>query len=370
MTWRVPLVDLAAEWAEAGPAVEAAVLRVLRSGELVLGPETAAFEEEVARRLGTRFAIGVGSGSEALELALRALGIGRGDEVVTAAFTHFATVEAILRVGARPVFADAEPDGFGIDPKGVEAALTARTRAVLPVHLFGRCADVARIRAAADAAGLPLVEDAAQAFGAARGGRSAGAWGRLGCFSFYPSKVLGAAGDAGCITTDDPELAARLRLLRSHGAARDGVHALPGTTSRLDSIQAAVLRAKLQFLAGWTRRRERNARIYREELGACPGLRLPDAGPGEAVVWSQYTLCCEDAPRVRAALAAAGVESRRYYPRPAASQPALGALRCPDGVFPEAERRCAQAVSLPIRASLAPDAVREIARLVRSASKG
>jgi dTDP-4-amino-4,6-dideoxygalactose transaminase len=235
------------------------------------------------------------------------------------------------------------------------------------VHLFGRCADVERIRAAADAAGVPVVEDAAQAFGAARGGRSAGAWGRLGCFSFYPSKVLGAAGDAGCITTDDPELAARLRLLRSHGALRDDVHVLAGTTSRLDSVQAAVLRAKLPFLAGWTRGRARNAGIYGEELGACAGLRLPDAGPGEAVVWSQYTLCCAEAPRVRAALAAAGVECRHYYPRPAAAQPALGARRCGPGEFPEAERRCAQAVSLPIRASLPADAVREIAGIVRSA---
>jgi dTDP-4-amino-4,6-dideoxygalactose transaminase len=180
--------------------------------------------------------------------------------------------------------------------------------------------------------------------------------------------VLGAAGDAGCVTTDDPELAARLRLLRSHGAARDGVHALAGTTSRLDSIQAAVLLAKLPFLAEWTRRRERNARIYREELGACPALRLPEAGPGEAVVWSQYTLCCADARGVRAALAAAGIESRHYYPRPAASQPALGALRAADGAFPEAERRCAEVLSIPIRASLAPDTAREIARVVREAA--
>jgi len=361
------MVDLAADWAEAGAAVEAAVRRVLASGEFVLGPETTAFEGEIAERVGTRFAVGVGSGTEALALALRALGVGPGDEVVTSAFTHFATAEAILWTGARPVFADIEPGGFGIDPAGVEAALTHRTRAVLPVHLFGRCADVARVHGVAEAAGIPVVEDAAQAFGAGRSGRRAGAFGRLGCFSFYPSKVLGALGDAGMVTTDDPELAARLRLLRSHGTARGDVHVLLGTTSRLDSIQAAALRAKLPFLKGWIEGRVRNARIYREELDGCPGVRLPEAGQDEEVVFAQYTLRCAEAPRVRAALAAAGVEWRHYYPRPAAAEPALGALHCATGSFPEAERRCAEVVSIPVRASLPPAAIREIARVVRGA---
>src|SRR5262245_1899376 len=368
MPWRIPLVDLAAEWAEAAPAVEAAVRRVLASGEFVLRPETAACEAEIAERVGTRFAVGVGSGSEALELALRALGVGPGDEVVTSAFTHFATVEAILRVGARPVFADVEPDGFGIDPAGVEAALTPRTRAVLPVHLFGRCADVEGVGRVAGAAGIPVVEDAAQAFGAARAGRRAGAHGRLGCFSFYPSKVLGALGDAGCVTTEDPELAARLRLLRSHGTARGDLHLLPGTTSRLDSIQAAALRARLPFLKGSLEGRARNARIYREELEGCAGVLLPGATPGEEVVFSQLTLRCSAAPRVRAALAAEGIEWRHYYPTPAAAQPALGALRAAPEQFPEAEQRCAEVLSVPIRGSLEPAAIREIARVIRAAA--
>jgi dTDP-4-amino-4,6-dideoxygalactose transaminase len=370
MGWRVPMVDLAAEWAEAAPAVEAAVLRVLRSSEYVLGPETRAFEAALARRVGTRFAVGVGSGTEALELALRALGVGPGDEVVTSAFTHFATVEAILRAGARPVIADVEPGGFGIDPEGVAAALGPRTRAVVPVHLFGRCADLIRVGAVAAAAGVAVVEDAAQAFGAVRSGRRAGAFGRLGCFSFYPSKILGALGDAGAVTTDDAELASRLRRLRSHGAARDGEHELAGTTSRLDSIQAAALRARLPFLDRAIEGRARNARAYARELGGCPGLVLPGSPAGERVVWSQYTLRCADAPRVRAALEAAGIEWRHYYPRPACAQPALGGLRRRAGDFPEAERRCAEVVSLPIRASLAPDAIREIARVVRAALGG
>jgi dTDP-4-amino-4,6-dideoxygalactose transaminase len=361
------MVDLGADGTEAGPSVEAAVLRVLRSGRYVLGPETAALEAEIARRVGTRFAVGVGSGTDALALALRALGIGPGDEVLTTAFTHFATVEAILLAGARPVFADVERGQFGIDPARVARALSPRARAVIPVHLFGRCADVEHVLAVADAAGIPVIEDAAQAFGAARGGRCAGAWGRLGCFSFYPSKLLGGVGDGGCVTTDDAELAERLRALRSHGDARDGVHALAGTTSRLDSLQAAALRAKLPFLKAWIEGRARNAAVYREELAGRRGVRLPEAGPGEEPVWSQYTLRCADAPRVRAALTRAGIEWRHYYPRPAAAQPALGRLRAPAGSFPEAERCCAEAVSLPIRASLPPEAIREIARVVRGA---
>lgn len=369
MPWRIPMVDLAADWAEAGPAVEAGLRRVLASGEFVLGPETAAFERELATRVGTRFAVGVGSGSEALTLALRALGVGHGDEVATSAFTHFATIEAILQVGALPRFVDVEPGGFGMDPASLEQALSPRTRAVLPVHLFGRCADVERLRATADAAGLPLVEDAAQAFGAARGGRRAGAWGRLGCFSFYPSKTLGALGDAGCISTDDPELAQRLRLLRSHGVGSDQRHAIVGTTSRLDSLQAAALRAKLPFLKGWIEGRIRNARIYREELGACAGVRLPAEAPGEEIVWSQYTLRCADAPRVRRALGSAGIEWRHYYPRPAAAEPALAELRPRPGSLPEAERRCEEVVSVPIRSSLAPETIREIATVIRTAAE-
>jgi len=364
------MADLAADWAEAGPALEARVLAVLRSGRWVLGPETSALEAEIAAHVGTRFAVGVGSGTEALGLALRALGIGPGDEVVTSAFTHFATVEAILWTGACPVFADVEPGGFGIDPQAVARVLTPRCRAVVPVHLFGRCADLPRLHALAEGAGVALVEDAAQAFGAARGGRRAGAWGRLGCFSFYPSKVLGAVGDAGCVTTDDAALAAQLRLLRSHGAAPDGSHGLVGTTSRLDSLQAAALRARLPFLKASLEGRARNARIYQEELAGCGSLALPAVGVDEEPVWSHFTLRCEAAPRVREALRVAGIESRHYYPMPAASQPALADRRAAPGSFPEAERRCRESLSLPVRASLTPGTIREIAGVVRAALEG
>jgi dTDP-4-amino-4,6-dideoxygalactose transaminase len=367
MSWRIPMVDLAAEYAEVGKAVEEAVLRVLRSGRYALGPETAAFEEEFADFIGARHAVGVGSGTEALTLALRAAGVKAGDEVVTTAFTYFATVEAILIAGARPVFVDVEPETFNLDPAQLEAALSPRTRAVVPVHLFGRCADLARIAAITEARGIAVVEDAAQATGAAVGGRRAGAWGQAGCFSFYPSKVLGAAGDGGCIVTDDTEMAERLRLLRTHGWSR-GAHVLAGTSSRLDSIQAAVLRVKLPYLEGWIAGRAQNASVYADALGDCPGVTLPAvAAAADVHAWNQYTIRCESPEPVRRALAAAGVECRHYYPTPASSEPGLAGARCPPGSFPGAERACAAAISLPIRSSCTASAIREIAGLIRGA---
>jgi dTDP-4-amino-4,6-dideoxygalactose transaminase len=227
---------------------------------------------------------------------------------------------------------------------------------------------MARIRAIADERGVPVVEDAAQAIGALRDGRPAGAWGRAGCFSFYPSKNLGAAGDAGAITTDDEEVAQRLRLLRNHGSGRvRDRHELVGTTSRLDSLQAAVLRAKLPYLDGWRAARARHAAGYAEALRGLPGLVLPDAGPEERHVWNQYTIRCQSAARVRAALDAANVEWRHYYPLPAYRQPALGKERLPEGSCPETERACAEAISLPIYPGLAPESRARVAETVRAA---
>jgi dTDP-4-amino-4,6-dideoxygalactose transaminase len=368
MAWRVPIVDLAAESLEVGPAVEAAVLRVLRSQQFILGPETAAFEAELATEVGVEFAVGVSSGTDALALALRAAGVGPGDEVVTSAFTYFATVEAILLAGARPVFADIEPGSFAIDPAGVEAALGPRSRAIVPVHLFGRCADMPRLEKLAESRGVAIVEDAAQAIGALRAGRRAGAWGQAGCFSFYPSKNLGGVGDGGCVTTDDPQLAERVRLYRSHGCAQDGAHQVLGTTARLDALQAAALRAKLPYLEDWTRARTRNARIYAEAFAGCPGIEIPGAGADEAPVWNQYTIRCRRAPAVRAALDAEGIEWRHYYPVPAACQPALGAERAAPGSFPESERACAEALSIPVRPSCSPATIEQIADVVRRAA--
>jgi len=369
MSARIPILDLAAEWAEVGADVEAAVLRVLRSGQYVLGPETAAFEAELAALVGTRFCVGVGSGTEALILTLRAFDVGPGDEVVTTGFTYFATVEAILWCGARPVFVDIERDSFNLDPQRLEAAITPRTRAILPVHLFGRCADMRPIRELAEARGIPLVEDAAQAIGAARDGRAAGAWGNAGCFSFYPSKNLGAAGDGGCVTTDDEALADRLRLLRAHGCRERDHHRELGTTSRLDSLQAAVLRAKLPRLAAWTAARMRHARRYQALLADVPGVALPSAGPAETAVWNQYTIRCQDPAPVCAALEAEGVEWRHYYPLPAYRQEVLGDAMRPSGTCPEVEGACAQVVSLPIYPALRDAEIERVARVVRRWAK-
>lgn len=361
---RIPIVDLSAEWAEVGPDVEAAVLGVLRSGRYVRGPATERFEADLARLVRTRFAIGVGSGTEALALALRACGVGPGDEVVTTPFTFFATVEAILLAGARPVFADLEPGGFHVDARAVERALGPKTRAIVPVHLFGRCADVARLRTLADACGAALVEDAAQAIGAARGGRPAGAWGDAGSFSFYPSKILGAAGDAGCVTTSRTDVAERVRLLGTHGLV-DGRHTLAGTTSRLDSIQAAVLTAKLPYLKAWTDRRASVAERYRRALGDLAHLHLPASEPDETPVWTHFALRSPRAPGIRRALDAADVEWRHYYPRPVYREPALAPLAAP--ACPEAERACEEVVVLPVHPSLAPDSIDRICGAVREA---
>lgn len=370
MAIRIKALDLEAEWREVGKDVEAAVLGVLRSGQFVLGPETAAFEREIADLVGARHCVGVGSGTEALWLSLVALGVRPGDEVVTAGFTYFATVEAALWCGARVIFADIEPDSFNLDPADLGRVLSPRTRAIVPVHLFGRCADMKAIRAIADPRGIPVLEDAAQAIGARRAGKAAGAWGRAGCFSFYPSKNLGGVGDGGCVTTDDAALADGLRLLRAHGCRRRDHHETLGTTSRLDSIQAAALRAKLPRLAAWSEARARHARRYGELLSGLPGVALPGAGSDECAVWNQYTIRCQNPGPVRAALDAAGIEWRHYYPIPAYRQAALGDARLPEGALPGVERACREVIALPIYPAMPDGALEEVARTVREAAAG
>jgi dTDP-4-amino-4,6-dideoxygalactose transaminase len=363
------MVDLAAEYAEVGDAVEEAALRVLRSGRYLLGPETAAFEAEMARLVGVREAVGVGSGTQSLVLALLACGVGAGDEVLTSPFTFFATVEAILSVGAVPVFADIESSGFNVDSGALDALVTRRTRAVVPVHLFGRCADMSGVCAFADSRRLPVIEDAAQAIGASRDGRRAGAWGRAAGFSFYPSKNLGAVGDAGCITTGDPDLAERLRRLRNHGQNPKGSHLLAGTNARIDELQAAVLRAKLPYLERWNERRARNAASYGRLLADCPDVTLPAAGPDETPVWNQFTLRSPRAGAIRRALAEADIECCHYYPRPVYDEPAFPRSEAPAGGFhcPRAERACEEVVSVPVHAALSAAAIERVCEVIRAA---
>ncbi len=366
MAERIPIVDLGAEYQEVADELEAAVLGVLRSGAYIRGPETRAFEEELAAYVGVRHAIGVGSGTEALWLALKALGVGPGDEVLTSPYTYFATIEAIAHTGARPTFADIEPGGFLLDPTKLESALTPRTKVIVPVHLFGRCADMERIRPLADANGLAVVEDAAQAIGASRGGRTAGAWGAAGAFSFYPAKSLGAAGDGGAITTDDPELAERLRLLGAHGFDGKG-HAMMGTTSRLDSIQAAVLRVKLRHLDRWLDERGAHVEHYRRLLGDRSDLAIPRAEPGERAAWSQLVVRSPRAAAVRSALEANAVDWRHFYPRPAYREEALADARLPVGSCPETERACDESISIPIYPRLPESDVERVASVIGSA---
>ena len=371
MAWRIPIVDLAAEYLEVGAAVEAAVLRVLRSQQFILGPETAAFESELAARIGVEFAVGVSSGTEALALALRAVGVGPGDEVVTSAFTYFASVEAILLAGARPVFADIEANGFGVDPARVEAALGPRTRAILPIHLFGRCADLPRLQALADARGIALVEDAAQAIGASPGRPARG---RLG-----PRRLLQL------LPLEEPRRrrGRRLRHDRRPGGRRTRP-ALPqprqlarwhARSARHDGpTRCAAGRrvAREASVPGWL---DAIARPQRADLLRGPRRLRGDRDPRlpsrtRLPVWNQYTIRCRDAGSVRAALEAEGIEWRHYYPMPAASQPALGAARCAPGSFPEAERACAEVISIPVRPSCSPATIEQIADVIRAPKGG
>ncbi|MFQ6756315.1 DegT/DnrJ/EryC1/StrS family aminotransferase [Cereibacter sphaeroides] len=342
----IPLLDLKRQYAVLGPEIEERVCAVLRSGGYVLGRPVEAFEEAFARYCGTREAIAVNTGTSALHLALLALGIGPGDEVITVPTTFVATVAAILYAGARPVLVDVDPRTLTMDPARIEAAITPRTRAIMPVHFHGRLADMEGILAVARAHGLRVVEDAAQAHGAERGGLRAGAFGDIGCFSFYPGKNLGAAGEGGAVATNDPELAARVRQLRDWGQSERYVHTMKGFNFRMDAIQGAVLGVKLPHLDSWNAARRRVANAY--EAGLAAGL-VRAAGPfGADHVCHVYALETEDRPGLMAALAAAGVGCGIHYPVPVHLQPAYADLGYAAGSFPIAELYATRTLSLPI----------------------
>lgn len=348
---RIPICDPAAEYAELSAEIDAAVRRVLASGHYILGAEGAALEAEIAACVGAAHAVGVNSGTDALHLALRASDIGAGDEVIMPAFTFVATAEAVSYTGARPVFADIDPATFCLDPRAVERRLSARTRAIVAVHLFGQTAPIAELAALARARRLVLVEDCAQALGADDSGTRAGAWGDFGCFSFYPTKNLGAAGDAGMITARDARRAERLRMLRHHGSRRSYVHETLGWNSRLDELQAAILRAKLAHLEAFNARRAAAAARYGELL-AGTRLVLPAAHGRGQHVWHQYTVRHPRRDELRAALAAAGIASMIYYPLPLHRQPLYRADN--QGLsLPATEEAAASVLSLPIYPQLA-----------------
>ncbi len=344
---QIPILDLSAEIEALWDELNAATQRVLRSGRFILGPEVEAFEREVAEYLGVKHAIGVNSGTDALVIGLRALGVGPGDEVITTPFTFFATAEAISLVGATPVFVDIDPNTFTIDRGLIEEKITPRTRAILPVHLYGQAADMDSILGLAEKYGLKVLEDVAQAFGGEYKGRKLGTIGHAGAFSFFPSKNLGAYGDGGLIATDDDRVAETARMLRAHGARRKYHNEMLGYNSRLDALQAAILRVKLRYVDGWNEARRKAACTYNELLKDVPGVVTPYEAPYAKHVYHQYTVRILDGKRdeVQRRLTEAGIGTMVYYPVPVHRLPVYAPVRY---ALPEVERASREVASLPI----------------------
>lgn len=348
----IPFFDLARQHAAMGKALTDPVGKVLVSGCCVLGPEVQSLESDIAEVCGAPYAFGVSNGTDALVVALTACGVGEGDEVVTTPFTFLATASAIARIGATPVFADIDPATLNIDPAAAESACSRRTRALLPVHLFGLPCDLESFVRIARSKGLRLVEDMAQAFGAIRSGRPVGSWGDAGCMSFYPTKVLGAAGDAGAIATNDLEIASHVQRLRVHGTGADGLHRDLGGNFRIDAIQAAVLRAKMPLFQGWLQARSRHAKAYQEAL-AGTDFALPADSPGR--VWSQFCIRHPRRGDVRQFLLAKGIATAIYYPVPLHLQPCFSGLGYRSGDFPNAELASREILALPLFPELGDD---------------
>jgi len=364
----IPMLDLVAQFETIQQELHAAVENVLRSGHFILGPQVQAFEQEIAKACGALHAVGVASGTDALMLSLRAAGVGADDEVIVPAFSYIATADAVSLLGATPVFCDILPDTFNLDAAQLESRITARTKAIVPVHLFGQPAEMERILRVARAARLAVIEDAAQAIGATCGGRAAGSLGDFGCLSFYPTKNLGACGDAGMVLTSSPQRAARLRSLRGHGTvANKYISEEQGWNSRLDELQAAILRVKLRHLDHWTAARQAHAARYEKLLRAVPGLTLPRVAPGSTHVYHQYTIRVPDRDRVQKHLTGLGIASAVYYPVPLHLQPMFAYLGQQPGSMPQAERAALEVLSLPIYPELPPEQIERVAAAVAEA---
>jgi dTDP-4-amino-4,6-dideoxygalactose transaminase len=351
----VPLLDLEAQYRPIRDDVLAAVTRVCDSQRFIQGPEVEALERELAAALGAADAVGVSSGTDALLVALMALGVGAGDEVITSTYSFFATAGCISRLGATPRFVDIDPATYNLDPSAVRAVLSSRTKAIVPVHLYGLCAEMDAIVAIAGEAGVPIVEDACQAIGATYHGRQAGSIGAAGCFSFFPSKNLGAFGDGGLVTTNDGALARELRRLRNHGSETKYYHERIGGNFRLDALQAAVLRVKLPHLSTWTAMRRRNAATYRRLFASLlPGapVVLPVEPSGSFHIYNQFVVRVPARDRVRAFLADHGIGTEVYYPVPFHLQQCFASLGYRRGDFPEAEVAAESTLAPPIYGEL------------------
>lgn len=350
---KIPMLDLKAQYRAISGEIETAVKGVLESQQLILGPEVKEFERECAAYCQCEFAIGCASGSDALLLPLMALEVGPGDEVVTTPFTFFATVGSIVRLGAKPVFVDIEPGTFNMNVSQLGSVINRRTKAIIPIHLFGQCVEMDVVSDQAKRAGVLVIEDAAQSIGAEYKGQRAGSLGDVGAFSFYPSKNLGGAGDGGMMTTHRAELAEDLRALRSHGAKRKYYHDRVGMNSRLDSLQAAILRVKFKHLEEWTEARRANARRY-EQIFADYGLTsegivvLPIAGEGQRHVYNQYVIRVQKRDELRAYLSGCGIGTEIYYPVAMHRQVCFEGLGYEEGSFVEAERAAREVLAIPI----------------------
>jgi len=364
---RVPFVDLRAQYAAIRDEIDAALHAVIERGAFILGEEVAAFERAFASFCGAREAVGVGNGTDALVLALKAVGVRAGDEVITAANTFVATAEAIVHAGAVPVLVDADPATYTLDAARLEAAITPRTRALIPVHLYGQAADMEPLIEIARRRGLAVVEDASQAHGAVYRGRRVGGFGDAACFSFYPSKNLGAYGDAGAVVTNDADVALRLRRLRDHGGLSHYQHDVVGYNSRMDALQGAVLTVKLRHLEEWNRLRGERAQLYTQLLAHLPAVVTPVTGDGRTHVFHLYVVALRSADRdaLRTLLLDRGVQTGIHYPAPVHLTAAFRGLGYPAGTFPVAERASREIVSLPMFPELSSDAVAHVVGTIR-----
>jgi dTDP-4-amino-4,6-dideoxygalactose transaminase len=363
---KVPYLDLKAQYQSIKPEIDAAIASVLESCQFVLGPEVAGFEEEFATYCGTTECIALNSGTSALHLALLAAGVGPGDEVITVPFTFVASVSAVTYGGARPVLVDIDPRSFTMDPALIEAAITPRTKAILPVHLYGQSADMDPIMEIARRHRLVVIEDAAQAHGAKYKGHPVGSIGDIACFSFYPGKNLGAYGEGGAVTTSNPEHAHTIRMLRDWGQDRKYHHLLRGFNYRMEGFQGAILRVKLRHLEAWTEARRAVVRLY-DELLADAGVETPTEMPWGRHVYHVYTLRSDDRDGLQAALQADGIQTGIHYPVPAHLQPAYADLGYGRGAFPQSEAAAEQVLSLPLYPELSPQAVAQVAGAVKKA---
>jgi dTDP-4-amino-4,6-dideoxygalactose transaminase len=351
----VPILDLKAQYAAIKEEIRAAVNKVLDEQHFILGPEVKALENEVAEYCGTKYAVGVASGTDALILGLKACGIGPGDEVIVPSFTFIASADAVSLLGGVPVFADIDPDTYNLDPVSVQRAVTAHTKAIVPVHLYGQAADMDPILALAKAHNLRVIEDNAQAIGATYKGRKTASMGDVGCISFFPSKNLGGYGDGGMVVTNSEEIAKHLASLRAHGSTKKYLSDEQGWNSRLDELQAAILRVKLRHLDQWSRQRRQAASRYDELLRGLPGVVTPKSSGFGDHVFHQYTVRVPRRDQMQKLLAEACVTTMVYYPHPIHQQPIYAALGYREGDLPVTEAACKQVFSLPMFPELTPE---------------